>query len=161
MLIVLASEMFSGKKSSFSMRSLALEEKAMSITAKELAAQLHLSESAISLALNNKPGVSRETRKRVLEAAREQGLDADSHKYPMSANGKSLLSHQERGFIKVVYEKESHRLLGAHLMCARASDLISEMTQALVRGSTLEELASVIRPHPTFSEGFSEALTLA
>ena len=96
-----------------------------------------------------------------LEAAREQGRDADSHKYPMSANGKSLLSRQERGFIKVVYEKESHRLLGAHLMCARASDLISEMTQALVRGSTLEELASVIRPHPTFSEGFSEALTLA
>ena len=47
----------------------------MSITAKELAAQLHLSESAISLALNNKPGVSRETRKRVLEAAREQGYD--------------------------------------------------------------------------------------
>lgn len=47
----------------------------MRITAKELAAQLHLSESAISLALNNKPGVSRETRNRVLEAAREQGYD--------------------------------------------------------------------------------------
>ena len=95
-----------------------------------------------------------------LEEAREKGLQADSRKYPMSANGKSLLSQQERGFIKVVYEKESHRLLGAHMMCARASDLISEMTQALVRGSTLEELASVIRPHPTFSEGITEAVTL-
>ena len=94
------------------------------------------------------------------EEARERGLQADSHKYPMSANGKSLLSEQERGFIKVVYEKESHRLLGAHLMCARASDLISEMTQALERGSTLEELASVIRPHPTFSEGITEAVLL-
>ena len=96
-----------------------------------------------------------------LEGAREMGLQAESRKYPMSANGKSLLSQQERGFIKVVYEKESHRLLGAHLMCARASDLISEMTQGLVRGSTLEELASVIRPHPTFSEGISEAVTLS
>ena len=95
-----------------------------------------------------------------LEEAREQGLEAESHKYPMSANGKSLLSGQERGFIKVVYEKESHRLLGAHMMCARASDLISEMTQALVNGSTLEELAAVIRPHPTFSEGITEAVTL-
>ncbi len=95
-----------------------------------------------------------------LEEAREKGLQADSRKYPMSANGKSLLSGQERGFIKVVYEKDSHRLLGAHMMCARASDLISEMTQALVRGSTLEELAAVIRPHPTFSEGISEAVTL-
>lgn len=96
-----------------------------------------------------------------LEEARSSGLQADSHKYPMSANGKSVLSQQERGFIKVVYEKESHRLLGAHLMCARASDLISEMTQALVRESTLEELVSVIRPHPTFSEGITEAVNLS
>ena len=95
-----------------------------------------------------------------LEEAKEKGIQADSRKYPMSANGKSLLSQQERGFIKVVYEKESHRLLGANLMCARASDIISEMTQALVRGGTLEELASVIRPHPTFSEGITEAVTL-
>ena len=96
-----------------------------------------------------------------LEEARAQGLQADSRKYPMSANGKSLLSEQERGFIKVVYEKDSHRLLGAQLMCARASDMISGMTQALVRGDTLEQLASVIRPHPTFSEGISEAVTLS
>ena len=96
-----------------------------------------------------------------LEEAREKGLQADSRKYPMSANGKSLLSQQERGFIKAVYEKESLRLLGAQLMCARASDLISEMTQALVRGDTLPQLASVIRPHPTFSEGISEAVTLS
>ncbi len=45
------------------------------VTAKELAARLHLSESAVSLALNNRPGVSRETRKRVLEEARAQGYD--------------------------------------------------------------------------------------
>ena len=95
-----------------------------------------------------------------LEEAREKGLQADSRKYPMGANGKSLLSEQERGFIKVVYEKDTHRLLGAQMMCARASDLISEMTQALTRGSTLEELARVIRPHPTFSEGITEAVTL-
>lgn len=47
----------------------------MSITAKELAARLGLSESAVSLALNDKPGVSRTTRRRVFEAARELGYD--------------------------------------------------------------------------------------
>ena len=47
----------------------------MGITAKALAAQLGLSESAVSLALNNKPGVSRETRQRVMEAAKAGGLD--------------------------------------------------------------------------------------
>ena len=47
----------------------------MSVTAKQLAAQLGLSESAVSLALNNRPGVSTQTRKRVLAAAQEQGYD--------------------------------------------------------------------------------------
>ena len=47
----------------------------MSITAKQLAAKLGLSESAISLALNDKPGVSRETRRRVIEAAKAYGYD--------------------------------------------------------------------------------------
>jgi len=47
----------------------------MSITAKELAKQLQLSEAAVSMALNHKPGVSTATRKRVLEAARENGYD--------------------------------------------------------------------------------------
>ena len=47
----------------------------MSITAKELAKQLNLSEAAISMALNNKPGVSTLTRKRVLEAAASAGYD--------------------------------------------------------------------------------------
>ena len=46
----------------------------MSITAKQLAAMLGLSESAVSLALNNKPGVSRATRERVFEAAKENGF---------------------------------------------------------------------------------------
>ena len=47
----------------------------MAITAKELAKKLNLSEAAVSLALNNKPGVSTKTRKRVLEAAREFHYD--------------------------------------------------------------------------------------
>lgn len=45
-------------------------------------------------------------------------------KYIMSLNGKSLLSGQERGFIKLVAEEGTGRLLGAQLMCARATDMI-------------------------------------
>jgi len=47
----------------------------MSVTAKQLAALLGISESAVSLALNNKPGVSTETRRRVIETAKAQGYD--------------------------------------------------------------------------------------
>lgn len=55
----------------------------MSITAKELAKQLNLSEAAISMALNNKPGVSTLTRKRVLEAAVSAGYDFQGYQIPM------------------------------------------------------------------------------
>lgn len=87
------------------------------------------------------------------DEAKKAGRRVIVKKYPMSANGKSVLSAQERGFIKVVADEESHRILGAQMMCARASDMISQFTAAVVNGLTLEQMASVIYPHPTFSEG--------
>ena len=70
----------------------------VSITAKELAAQLKLSESAVSLALNNKPGVSTATRKRVFEAAKAQGYDFSR---------KALARAGKRGTIGLVVYKKS------------------------------------------------------
>ena len=93
-----------------------------------------------------------------LDEAKEQGIDAESRKVLMTANGKTVLSGQERGFIKVVYEKESRKLLGAQLMCARASDIVSEFTQAIANGLTMEDMGSVIRPHPTFCEAVTDAV---
>ena len=57
-------------------------------------------------------------------------------------------------------EKETGKLLGAQMMCERATDLISEFTQALSAGQTVQDLARVIRPHPTFSEAISEAVRI-
>ena len=94
------------------------------------------------------------------DEAKARGMDAKTYKYPMSANGKSVLTGQERGFIKLVASKESGRLLGAQMMCARASDLISFFTEALTAGLTIGQLQKAIFPHPTFSEGIGEALRL-
>ncbi|MDY3917822.1 MAG: dihydrolipoyl dehydrogenase [Candidatus Limivivens sp.] len=94
------------------------------------------------------------------EEAKAAGRSVLTAKYPMSANGKSLLSGQERGFIKVLADPETHRILGAQMMCARATDMISEFGMAIANGLTAEQMASVIRPHPTFSEGISEAAEL-
>ena len=92
------------------------------------------------------------------DEAKRDGLTVITKKYPMSANGKSILSLQERGFIKLVADEETHRLLGAQMMCARATDMISQFSQAIVNGLTIEEMAKVIYPHPTFAEGIGEAL---
>ncbi len=92
------------------------------------------------------------------EEAKNQGLQVIVKKYPMSANGKSVLSSQERGFIKVVADEATHRILGAQMMCARATDMIGGFGTAIVNGLTLEQMGTVVYPHPTFSEGIGEAV---
>ena len=91
------------------------------------------------------------------DEAKQAGLETETGKYIMSLNGKSILSAQERGFIKLVAEKESRRIVGAQLMCARATDMIGELELAIVKGLNVDELAEVVMAHPTFSEGIGEA----
>jgi len=90
--------------------------------------------------------------------AKKSGMAVISKKYPMTANGKTVLSGQERGFIKVVADKQTHRILGAQMMCARATDMISQFAAAIVNGLTLEQMAAVVYPHPTFAEAIGEAV---
>lgn len=90
--------------------------------------------------------------------AKERGIGVKTGKFSMSGNGKSIIENQDRGFIKLVFDAESEVLLGAQLMCARATDLISELSTAIVNQLTVTQLAAVIRPHPTFTEGVTEAV---
>lgn len=91
------------------------------------------------------------------DQAKEKGIEVKTGKYIMSVNGKSVLSMQERGFIKLVAEAESKKLIGAQLMCARATDMIGELELAVSKGMTAGDLAEVMMPHPTFCEGIGEA----
>ncbi len=90
--------------------------------------------------------------------AKEQGIEADCGKFIMSANGRSMITKEERGFIKVVVEKDSGRILGAQMMCARATDMIGEFTTAIAGGLTAEDMLRGVRAHPTYNEGVAEAL---
>jgi len=92
------------------------------------------------------------------QEAAEKGIEVKSSKYIMGGNGKSVVTNEDRGFIKLVFDAKTEVLLGAHLMCARATDIISELTCAIANKLTAVELASVIRPHPTYVEGISEAV---
>ncbi|MBQ9016462.1 MAG: dihydrolipoyl dehydrogenase [Firmicutes bacterium] len=90
--------------------------------------------------------------------AKEQGIEMAAGKFIMSANGKSLITREERGFIKVVADATSHKVLGAQMMCARATDMIAEFATAIVNDLTVEDMLRSIRPHPTYNEGIAEAL---
>ena len=90
--------------------------------------------------------------------AKEQGIEAACGKFIMSANGKTLITREERGFIKVVADAASHKVLGAQMMCARATDMIAEFATAIVNDLTVEDMFRSVRPHPTYNEGIAEAL---
>ena len=70
----------------------------------------------------------------------------------MFSNGRTVIASGQRGFIKVVADSGTGVILGAQLMCQRATDLISQFTAAVVNGLTAEQLRKVMRPHPTFDE---------
>jgi dihydrolipoamide dehydrogenase len=92
------------------------------------------------------------------EEALQAGYRVKVGKYPMLGNGKTLLSAGDRGFIKVISDSETLKILGAVLLCDRATDMVSEFTTAIVNGLTVRDLAAVIRPHPTYSEAVTEAV---
>ena len=92
------------------------------------------------------------------DEAKQQGIPVKKGKFLMTGNGRSLIDEQERGFIKVLAHQETDVILGAQLMCSRATDIVAELSTAIVNGLTCAQLASVIRPHPTFCEGVTEAV---
>lgn len=91
------------------------------------------------------------------EQAKANGTGILVGKALTSANGKSLIERQERGFIKLVFRAEDEVLLGAQLMCARATDLVAVLALAVANGLTRAQLLGTIFPHPTFSESIAQA----
>lgn len=90
------------------------------------------------------------------EQAKERGLSVVVKKLPTGSNGKSLIAGGDGGFVKLV-AAEDGTLLGAQLVCDRATDLIGELAVAVRLGLKLEEIAATIHPHPTFVEMIGQA----
>ncbi len=92
------------------------------------------------------------------DAAKQKGVDVSVGKYIMGGNSRMMISGSNIGFIKVLAEAGSKKILGAQLMCERASDIVDIFTQAIANQNTVEDMLKHIRPHPSFVEGVTEAL---
>ncbi|CAM5188964.1 Dihydrolipoyl dehydrogenase OS=Ureibacillus acetophenoni OX=614649 GN=SAMN05877842_101319 PE=3 SV=1 [Ureibacillus acetophenoni] len=86
------------------------------------------------------------------EQAKAEGLEVNAAKFPFAANGRALALNQTEGFVKLVARKEDGLLVGAQIVGAGASDMISEMALAIEGGMTAEDVALTIHPHPTLGE---------
>ena len=90
--------------------------------------------------------------------AKAQNIPVKTAKALMSSNGRTVILNGDRGFMKLVAHAETKKLLGAQLMCTNASDMISQLSEAIAGGQTPADLLKAMRPHPTFEEALTAAL---
>src|SRR5256712_2105073 len=93
--------------------------------------------------------------------AKERGLEVKIGRFPFAASGRALTLGQSEGFVKVVADAPSGRLLGVHIIGPRATDLIAEATLAVQNGLTLDQLDLTMHAHPTLPEAIMEAALAA
>ena len=93
--------------------------------------------------------------------AQAQGRTVRTAKFPMAALGRAQASGETDGFVKLVADAETHRLLGGQIIGPGAGELIAAITLAVSLGATTEQVAHTIFAHPTFAEAIGEAAEAA
>jgi dihydrolipoamide dehydrogenase len=91
-------------------------------------------------------------------AAKQNGYDIRVGRFPFAANGKAIALGEDQGMVKVVFDKKTGQLLGAHMVGAEVTELIQGYVVAMNLETTEEELMHTIFPHPTLSEMMKEAV---
>ena len=84
--------------------------------------------------------------------AKEKGIDYGKGSFPWAASGRSLSLGRDDGLTKVLFEKETNRIIGAGIVGPNAGDLIAECALAIEMGADAEDIGLTIHPHPTLSE---------
>ncbi len=90
------------------------------------------------------------------EQCKAKGIDYKVGKFPLVANGKSLIINGGEGLVKIIADAKYEEVLGMHIIGPRATDLIAEGALALRLEATVDELISTIHSHPTVSESVRE-----
>jgi len=90
------------------------------------------------------------------EAARARGEIAVG-RFPFLANGRARAMEEKDGQVKIVADAKTDRILGAHIVGPRASDVIAELATAMELGASAEDIARSVHAHPTLSEAVKEA----
>src|SRR5205085_724094 len=90
--------------------------------------------------------------------AKEGGREIRVGRFPFVGNGKAIALGEDQGLVKVVFDKKTGQLLGAHMIGAEVTELIQGYVVAMNLETTEEELMHTIFPHPTLSEMMKEAV---
>ncbi|MGM0559441.1 MAG: dihydrolipoyl dehydrogenase [Pseudomonadota bacterium] len=91
------------------------------------------------------------------DALKEEGIEYNVGKFPFSANGRARAMNATEGFVKVLADKATDRLLGAHIIGPDAGSLVHEAVITMEFGGSAEDLARAFHGHPTLNEVVKEA----
>lgn len=91
------------------------------------------------------------------ETLKAEGIDYSVGKFPFSANGRARAMGQTEGFVKILADKKTNKVLGVHLIGPRCSELIAEAVLAMAFGASAEDIALTCHAHPTLTESIKEA----
>ena len=91
------------------------------------------------------------------EQLKEEGVEYNVGTFPFAAIGRAVAMNQPEGMVKLIADKETDTLLGAHIVGANASELIAECVVTMEFQGCAEDLARIIHAHPTLSEAVHEA----
>jgi dihydrolipoamide dehydrogenase len=91
------------------------------------------------------------------EELKQAGVAYTVGKFPFTANGRAKVNRTTDGFVKILADSRTDRVLGVHIVGADAGTMITEATLAMEFGGSAEDIARTCHPHPTLSEAVKEA----
>jgi dihydrolipoamide dehydrogenase len=94
------------------------------------------------------------------EQARAQGLRYGKAVFPWAASGRAIANGRDEGFTKLLFDEETHRIIGGGIVGTNAGDLISEVCLAIEMGCEAGDIGKTIHPHPTLGESIGMAAEL-
>lgn len=84
--------------------------------------------------------------------AKEQGINYGKGVFPWMASGRAIGVHRTEGSTKLIFDKDTHRIIGGAIVGIHAGEMISEVALAVEMGADVEDIALTVHPHPTLSE---------
>ena len=91
------------------------------------------------------------------QKAKELGIEYKVGKFMFTASGKATAAGKTDGFVKLISDAKTDKLIGVHLIGADVTEIIGGMVLAMNLGATAEQVANTVFPHPTMSEGIKDA----
>jgi len=87
----------------------------------------------------------------------ENGIKFKIGKFPFLANSRAKVNNESEGFVKILADEKTDKVLGVHMICPHAGEMIAEMALAMEFGASSEDIARTVHAHPTYTEAIKEA----